>query len=96
MRRLVTWGVIGLAALVVLVVVALAAVPYLVDTPRMQALLAASATQNLGRPVKFSAVSVSVLPLPAVVLKDLEVAEDPAFGRAPFLKLKQAEVRLRF
>jgi uncharacterized protein involved in outer membrane biogenesis len=45
--------------------------------------------------VKFSAVSVSVLPLPSVVLEKLEVAEDPAFGPAPFLTLKQAEVRLR-
>jgi hypothetical protein len=96
MRRVGTWIAIAVAAILVLVLVALIAVPFLVDTPRIQTLIASTATQALGRPVKFAAVTVSVLPRPAVVLKDLEVAEDPAFGKTPFLKLEQAEVRLRF
>ncbi|MGH7313763.1 MAG: AsmA family protein, partial [Candidatus Rokuibacteriota bacterium] len=90
------WIAVAVAAIFVLVLAALLAVPFLVDTPRIQALIANTATQALGRPVRFSSVSVSVLPRPAVVLKDLEVAEDPAFGKAPFLKLERAEVRLRF
>jgi uncharacterized protein involved in outer membrane biogenesis len=96
MKRVGTWIAVAVAAILVLVLVVLVAVPFLVDTPRIQALIANTATQALGRPVKFAGVSVSVLPRPAVVLRDLEVAEDPAFGKTPFLKLERAEVRLRF
>jgi uncharacterized protein involved in outer membrane biogenesis len=95
MRRLRTWLLIGVGVVVVLFVVALIAVPRIVDTPRIQALIATTVSQSLGRPVKFSAVSISILPLPSVVLKDLEVAEDPAFGQGPFLRLNEAVVRLR-
>src|SRR5216683_7493264 len=95
MRRLRTWLLIVAGVVVVLVVVALIAVPRVVDTPRIQALIATTVSQSLGRPVKFSEVSVSILPLPSVVLKDLEVAEDPAFGQGPFLRLNEAVVRLR-
>ena len=89
------WVLIAVAAVVVLVVVALVAVPYLVDMPRVQAAIASQASAALGRPVKFSAVSVRVLPLPSVVLRGLEVAEDPAFGTEPFLRLEAGELRLR-
>ncbi len=95
MSRLVRVLLVVVAALILLVVVALAAVPYLVDMPRVQALVASTATQALGRPVKFASVSVSVLPLPAVVLRDLEVTEDPAFGTGAFLKLREMKVRLK-
>jgi AsmA family/AsmA-like C-terminal region len=94
-RRVGLWVAVGVGVVVVLAIAALLAVPFLVDTPRVQGLIASTASQALGRPVKFSAVSVSVLPLPAVVLRNLEVAEDPAFGTEPFLKLNRAEIRLR-
>src|SRR5262249_10461430 len=90
-----TWLLIGVGVVVVLFVVALIAVPRIVDTPRVQALIATTVSQSLGRPVKFSEVSVGILPLPSVVLKNLEVAEDPAFGQGPFLRLNEAVVRLR-
>ncbi|MBI4594072.1 MAG: AsmA family protein, partial [Candidatus Rokubacteria bacterium] len=89
------WLLVGLAAAVALAAAALAALPSLVGTPRVQALIVQSIAHVLGRPVTVSSVSVSVLPLPAVVLRDLEIAEDPAFGAAPFLRLNEAEVRLR-
>jgi hypothetical protein len=88
--------VLGIAAAIVLLAIAaLAAVPYIVDTPRIQAYIASSATETLGRPVKFRSVSLRVLPLPAVELHGLEVAEDPKFGTEPFLKLETGRVRLR-
>ena len=95
MKRVGVWVAFAMAAVIVLAIAALVAVPFLVDTPRIQALIASSASNALGRPVKFSAVSISVLPLPSVVLQNLEMAEDPAFGTAPFLRLDRAEVRLR-
>jgi hypothetical protein len=85
----------GAAAIALLVVAAVAAVPWLVDTPRVQSLLASSAAQALGRPVRFQSVSISVFPWPAVALRGLEVAEDPGFGSAPFLRLDRADFRLK-
>jgi hypothetical protein len=79
----------------VLAIAALLAVPYLVDVPRIQALIASNASQALGRPVKFNSMSVAVLPLPAVELHGVEIAEDPAFGTEPFLRLDTGVVRLK-
>src|SRR6267143_1774547 len=94
-RRPVKWLVGVVAAVLVLVVAALILVPFLVDTPRVQALIASNASQALGRPVKFRSMSISVLPLPAVALHGLEIAEDPQFGTEPFLKLETGKVRLK-
>ena len=83
------------AAIVVLAIAALIAVPYLVDLPRVQALIASNASQALGRPVKFSSMKISALPLPAVELHDLEIAEDPQFGKDPFVRLQTGKIRLK-
>src|SRR5436190_92647 len=66
-RRPVKWLVGVVAAVLVLIVAALILVPILVDTPRVQALIATNASQALGRPVKFRSMSISVLPLPAAI-----------------------------
>ena len=95
MSRWVKWLLGVLVALVAVVAVALVAVPYLVDTPRIQAYIASTAAQTLGRPVKFSSVSLRVLPLPSIELHDLEVADDPRFASTPFLRLDTGRVRLR-
>jgi hypothetical protein len=79
----------------VLAIAALLAVPYLVDLPRIQTLIASNASQALGRPVKFRSMSVAVLPLPAVELHGVEIAEDPAFGTDPFLRLDTGVIRLK-
>jgi len=87
---------IGIGAVVaVLLVVAAIALPRLVDTPRVQAMIASSAAQAIGRPVKFESLSVRLFPLPAVELHNLEVAEDPQFGTSPFLTLETGRVYLR-
>ncbi|HEV8473224.1 MAG TPA: AsmA-like C-terminal region-containing protein [Methylomirabilota bacterium] len=95
MSRWLRWTLVIVAAVVVLAAVALAAIPYLVDTPRVQALIASNASPALGRPVRFQSFSISVLPLPAVELRGLEVAEDPQFGKDPFLRLDTGRIRLK-
>lgn len=95
MTRPVKWLLGVVAALVLLVVAALAVVPLLVDTPRVQALIASQASAAVGRPVKFQSMSISVLPLPAVALHGLEIAEDPHFGTEPFVRLDTGKVRLK-
>jgi len=95
LRRALKW-LIGIGAVVaVLLVVAAIALPRLIDTPRVQAMIAGSATQTIGRPVKFESLSVKLFPLPAVELHKLEVAEDPQFGTAPFLTLETGRVYLK-
>ena len=89
------WVAVAMAAALVLVGAAVLAVPYVVDTPRVQALISHSASQALGRPVKFSSLSVSVFPLPAVKLEDMQVSEDPRFGTTPFLTIGTGSFRLR-
>src|SRR6266478_2963703 len=89
------WIAAAVAALLVLALAAAVAVPYVVDAPRVQSLIARSAAQALGRPVRLGALSVRVLPLPAVRLKNLEVAEDPRFGTKPFLTIETGSFRLR-
>src|SRR4029453_17283952 len=95
MRRWVKWGLAAGAVVLLLVAGAAVAVPLLVDTPRIKAYVASTASQALGRPVKFSGLSIRVLPLPAIELRDLEVAEDPKFGATPFLKLERGLIRLQ-
>jgi len=90
------WWTVGVLVVVGLVAIAaLVAVPFVVDTPRVQTLIASSASQALGRPVKFASVSVVVFPRPAVELHGLEVGEDPQFGTAPFLRLETGRLALR-
>src|ERR1700752_1056978 len=89
------WLSVAVAAVVVLAIAATVALPRIADTPRIQSLIAASASQALARSVKFRSVSVSLLPRPAVHLHGLEIAEDPAFGGGPFLRLDEADLRLK-
>jgi uncharacterized protein involved in outer membrane biogenesis len=86
---------VGLAAIVVLTVAAIVALPRLVETSRVQSLIASSASQALGRPVKFQSLSVTVLPYPAARLHTLEISDDPAFGSGAFLTLDAADFRLK-
>lgn len=85
----------ALATIVVLTIVASLVIPLLVDTSRVQALVAASASQTIGRPVRFRDIKLRVFPLPSVELRGVEVAEDPKFGTEPFLTLEKGAVRLR-
>jgi len=91
----VKWILGIVAAVVVLAIVALVAVPYLVDLPRVQALIATNASQALGRPVKFASMKIRAVPLPAVELRGLEIAEDPHFGKDAFMRLETGTVRLK-
>ena len=89
------WALIGLAALVVLVLGTLLALPLLLDTPAIQTYASQAASHALGRPVKFNALSITALPLPTVKLRGLQVAEDPSFGPGPFITVTEGRMRIR-
>jgi len=94
-KRSLAWTFGALVVVAVLAIAAVVAIPYAVDTPRVQTLIAQSASQALGRPVTFASVSLVVFPRPAVELHALEIGEDPHFGTAPFLKLDTGRLTLR-
>src|ERR1700704_228624 len=87
--------VVAVTAVVVLAIAATVVLPQVVDTPRVQSLIVSSATQALARPVRFRSSSVTMLPYLAVRLRGVEIAEDPAFGVDPFVRLDDADFRLK-
>jgi hypothetical protein len=89
------WLLIGVGLLAGLAVAVIVALPWLLDTPAVQAQVAQAVSHALGRPVRFASLSVSPLPLPSVRLKDLRVAEDPAFGAGPFVTVGEGRIRVR-
>ena len=89
------WILSAVAVVAGLAIAAMVALPRLVETPRVQSMIASSATQALARPVKFRSVSVSIWPAPTARLHGFEIAEDPAFGSGPFVRLDHADLRLR-
>ncbi|HWN54709.1 MAG TPA: AsmA family protein, partial [Methylomirabilota bacterium] len=82
-------------ALLIVAVGALLLLPRWIDTPAMHAYITQLAGQAVGRPVKFTSLAVSFLPLPSVILKELQIADDPRFGTAPFLDVDEVRVGLR-
>jgi len=89
------WIAITLGALALLMVGAALALPYLLDTPAIQAYVSQAAAHALSRPVRFTSLSISALPLPTVRLRGLQIAEDPAFGTAPFLTVAEGQIGIR-
>jgi AsmA protein len=92
---MVKWTLLGLAVLVALVGGVFLLVPMLLDIPAIQAYISQAASQALGRPVKFSRLSISALPVPTVRLGGLQVAEDPSFGPGPFVTVSEGRLRIR-
>ena len=81
--------------MVLLFAIGLAVATRLVGTPAFQAYVGQAASRALGRPVSFASLSIRVFPVPALKLRQLSVAEDPAFGPAPFLTVDEGSMRLR-
>jgi AsmA protein len=72
-------------------IVALAAVPLFVNVNTFRPLLEQQLTTALGRKVTMDKLSLSVFSS-SVVAQDLSIAEDPAFGSAPFLTAKSLHI----
>jgi AsmA-like protein len=94
-RRWLRMSLTVLAVLLVVVMGALLLLPRWIDTPAMHAYVTQLGGQAVGRPVKFTSLAVSFLPLPSVSLKGLQIADDPRFGTTPFLKVDEVRVGLR-
>lgn len=94
-RKWLRWSLIVFAAIVLFAAGTLALLPRLLDTAAFRAHVTQAAGQAVGRPVKFASLSVSLLPLPNVTLRELEIADDPRFGTSPVLRVGEVKVRVR-
>ena len=84
---------LALAVLVMLLAVAI--VPPLVSINGYKSRITHLMSESLGRPVRLSSVELRLLPVPAFVLTDLTVDEDPAFGAEPILHANTVKASIR-
>ncbi len=82
-----------LLALVGLVVLGIASIPFLVDANTFRPSIEAQLTTALGRSVKLGDLSLSLFST-SLIAKDLSVADDPNFNAAPFLTAKEIRIGL--
>jgi hypothetical protein len=83
----------ALAAIAIVVLVFV--VPPLVSVNRYKGQITSLMSRSLGRPVRLSSVEVRLLPWPGLVLTDLSVAEDPAYGAEPVLHASKVTASFR-
>jgi len=80
---------------VLLILLALALTPPLLNVERLRHRIAASMSESLGRPVHIDSVTLHVLPMPGFTLTGVSVSEDEAFGSEPTIRANTVEATLR-
>jgi AsmA protein len=84
-------ALIIVGAIVGVLVVIAAAIPFFVDADKFRPRVEAEATAALGRQVKIGKLDFSLL-RGAVVAHDVEVADDPRFSKQPFVQAKALSI----
>jgi AsmA protein len=74
-----------------LLLVVVAALPFLIDPNDFRPMLESNLSEALGRQVKLGDLKLSIL-AGAVTASDLSVADDPAYSRAPFVQAKSLNI----
>ena len=82
---------IAVGVIVVILLIAAIALPALIDVNKFRPTLETQISAALGRKVSIGNIGLSVLTGSATV-DDLSIADDPAFGKNPFLTAKQLSV----
>jgi AsmA protein len=84
-----------LSAAAIVLVLLLVLTPPLINVSRLRHRISTSMSLSLGRPVHLDGVSLQVLPIPGLVLQNLVVSEDPAFGSEPAIRANKVLLTLR-
>src|ERR1700753_1674098 len=84
-----------LTAVAIFLVLLLVLTPPLINVNRLRRRIATSMSLSLGRPVHLDGVSLQALPIPGLVLQNLVVSEDPAFGSEPAIRANKVLLTLR-
>ncbi|HUB19334.1 MAG TPA: AsmA family protein [Acidobacteriaceae bacterium] len=82
------------AGLIVLLLMAIF-LPPLINLGKYRRSITASMSEALGRPVYVGGMQLRLLPTPGIVMSDLTVDEDPAFGEEPALHATSVVASLR-
>ncbi len=82
------------AILVLLVVIAIFAIPPLLDVSHYHGLVQGQLEKALGRPVSFGGMRLSLTP-PGMRLESLTIGEDPAFGRGVFASANYVSAQVK-
>jgi AsmA family/AsmA-like C-terminal region len=85
MSRVRTYGK-WIVAVVVVLLLAQSASPFLFRSPRMRAYVLGHLEKSFGRPVEARGFSMNILPFPQMEVDGVSIGEDPAFGREYFLR----------
>lgn len=80
-----------LAAVAALLVVAVLALPFLIDADQFRPTIEKELQAALGREVKIGKLSLSIWS-GGVVAEEITIADDPAFSKQPFLRAKELSV----
>ena len=78
-----------------LVLLALALTPPMINVQRLRTRIAANMSASLGRRVTLDRVSMHLLPVPGFTLENLVVSEDPAFGSEPTIRANKVVITVR-
>lgn len=87
MKRILKIAAITVAVLLVIVI----AIPFFINVNSFRPKIESELSSALGRPVTVGDLSLSVL-TGSVVASDIAIADDPAFGKAPFVAAKSLKV----
>lgn len=85
------WVKIGLAAAIALPILSAAAIHLFVDANTFRPMIESRLTAALSRKVTLGALNLSVM-TGSLVANDLALAEDPKFGKTPFLTAKRLRI----
>jgi AsmA protein len=88
MSRKAIYVIVGVIVLFVIIVVAL---PFLIDANQFRPRVEAEASKALGRDVKVGNLTLSIF-AGGVRATDLSIADDPAYGKQPFLTAKSMNI----
>ncbi|MBZ5558946.1 MAG: AsmA family protein [Acidobacteriia bacterium] len=83
------------AAVAALIVIAAIALPFLVDANQFRGTIETHMTGALGRKVTIGDLAVSLFS-GGIAVSDITIAEDPAFGSAPFVRAKSVTIGIEW
>ena len=80
-----------IGAIVIIVLIILLALPLFINANQFKPELETQLTTSLGRKVDIGNISLAIFS-GGVTVDNVSIADDPAFGRSPFLQAKQLAV----
>jgi AsmA protein len=96
MKKILKWGIILIASLVVIIIAAILIIPRVVDVQKYKPVLEEKIAEASGRPFSVSEdLRLSVFPWAGISFSDLQLGNVKGFKEKDFLKIKSFEARIK-